>query len=168
MLTTTLATTIWIPIMGIGLIFTCALLILIILVQKPKGGGLSAAFGGGGGSASAAFGTKTGDVLTYVTVGLFILFLGLAMGLTWAIHPEDQPDPLAETTQSTGTDTEDDLQPLTADDMQGDPDVPDGAPEPTPGADVGQDAEDMIDDLLREAEQDAESQTSEPTETPSP
>ena len=50
-------------------------MMLVILIQKPKGGGLSGAFGGaGGGSAQAAFGAKTGDVLTIVTVVCFVLF----------------------------------------------------------------------------------------------
>ena len=63
-------------------------MMLVILIQKPKGGGLSGAFGGaGGGSAQAAFGAKTGDVLTIVTVVCFALFLLLAMGLTWTIRP---------------------------------------------------------------------------------
>ena len=63
-------------------------MMLVILIQKPKGGGLAGAFGGGGGSAHAAFGAKTGDVLTVVTVVFFVLFLVLAMGLTWTIRPE--------------------------------------------------------------------------------
>ncbi len=64
------------------------LMMLVILIQRPKGGGLSGAFGGAGGSAQAAFGAKTGDVLTWVTCVFFVLFLGLAMGLTWTIHAE--------------------------------------------------------------------------------
>ncbi|MFP4144422.1 MAG: preprotein translocase subunit SecG [Phycisphaeraceae bacterium] len=62
-------------------------LMLIILVQKPKGGGLSGAFGGGGGSAQAAFGARTGDVLTWITSITFVVFILLAMVLTWAINP---------------------------------------------------------------------------------
>jgi len=65
-------------------VVVCAVMILIILIQKPKGGGLSGAFGGAGGNSQAAFGAKTGDVLTGVTIGSFVLFLGLAMGLVWA------------------------------------------------------------------------------------
>lgn len=68
-------------------ILICVLMMLVILIQKPKGGGLSGAFGGAGGSASAAFGAKTGDVLTVITVGLFVAFLLCAMGLTWTVRP---------------------------------------------------------------------------------
>ncbi len=60
-------------------IVTAVALILVILVQRPQGGGLSGAFGSGGGSSQSAFGAKTGDVLTAVTVGVFILFLGSAI-----------------------------------------------------------------------------------------
>jgi preprotein translocase subunit SecG len=51
-------------------------LILVILVQKAKGGGLSGAFGGGGG-AGGVLGAKTGDFLTWFTIGLAVLFLVL-------------------------------------------------------------------------------------------
>lgn len=59
----------------------CVFMILLILVQKGRGGGLSGAFGGAGGN--TAFGTKTGDLLTWVTATVFFLFLLLTMGLTW-------------------------------------------------------------------------------------
>ena len=62
--------------------FLCVFLILLILIQKGRGGGLSGAFGGAGGN--TAFGTKTGDLLTWVTAGVFGAFLLLAVGLTWA------------------------------------------------------------------------------------
>ncbi len=52
-------------------------LILIVLIQKGRGGGLSAAFGGGG--AGGVLGTKTGDFLTWVTIGLVCMFLFLAV-----------------------------------------------------------------------------------------
>ena len=53
------------------------LLILIILIQKGRGGGLASAFGGGGGN--TAFGSKTGDVLTWATSIIFGVFLLLAV-----------------------------------------------------------------------------------------
>jgi protein translocase SecG subunit len=72
-------------------IVTCAALILVVLIQRPQGGGLSGAFGGGSGSGQTAFGAKVGDVLTYATIAIFILFLLTAIGLTYAIRPSDQP-----------------------------------------------------------------------------
>lgn len=68
-------------------LLVCLAMILIVLVQRPQGGGLSGAFGAGGGSGQTAFGTKTGDVLTLVTIGIFVLFLLTAIGLNFAIRP---------------------------------------------------------------------------------
>src|SRR3954466_5733208 len=55
-------------------------LILLVLIQKGRGGGLSSSFGGGGGG-NTAFGSKTGDVLTWVTSVAFGIFLVLAVVL---------------------------------------------------------------------------------------
>src|SRR5687767_15246901 len=60
-------------------ILVCLILILLILIQKGRGGGLSSAFGGGGGN--TAFGSKTGDVLTWATSIVFGVFLLLAIAL---------------------------------------------------------------------------------------
>ena len=54
-------------------------MILLVLIQKGRGGGLSGAFGGGGGN--TAFGSKTGDVLTWATSIVFALFVLLAVVL---------------------------------------------------------------------------------------
>lgn len=64
------------------------LLILIILVQKGKGGGLSGAFGGAGG-AGGLLGTKTGDVLTWFTIGVVTLFLVLTLVMVKFYRPKD-------------------------------------------------------------------------------
>ena len=70
-------------VLTVGQIITCALfvtvcllLILVVLLQKGRGGGLSGAFGGGGGQ--SAFGAKTGDVFTWITVGLTFAFIVMA------------------------------------------------------------------------------------------
>ena len=60
-------------------VIVCLFLILLILIQKGRGGGLASAFGGGGGN--TAFGSKTGDVLTWATSVVFGVFLLLAIGL---------------------------------------------------------------------------------------
>src|SRR5689334_25297691 len=57
----------------------CLFLILLILIQKGRGGGLASAFGGAGGN--TAFGSKTGDVLTWATSVVFGIFLVLAITL---------------------------------------------------------------------------------------
>ncbi len=73
-------------------VFITIALILLILIQKGKGGGLSGAFGGLG--AGGLLGTKTGETLTWVTIGFVVVFLGLAVLLVKyykPIPPEDTP-----------------------------------------------------------------------------
>src|SRR5687768_14427813 len=60
-------------------ILVCLILILLILIQKGRGGGLASAFGGAGGN--TAFGSKTGDVLTWATSIVFGVFVLLAIAL---------------------------------------------------------------------------------------
>ncbi len=60
--------------LGSFLVFVCFLLMLVILLQKGRGGGFTGAFGGAGGA--SAFGAKTGDVFTWITVvvaGVFVV-----------------------------------------------------------------------------------------------
>lgn len=64
--------------------FVCVFMMLLILIQKGRGGGLSSAFGGAGGN--TAFGTKTGDLLTWVTSIVFGVFLLLSCGLIWTTN----------------------------------------------------------------------------------
>ncbi|MEM7577006.1 MAG: preprotein translocase subunit SecG [Planctomycetota bacterium] len=84
----TLAVGLYVTVLSVAFAVVCFALMLVVLAQKPKGGGLAGAFGGGGGSEGAFVGAKIGDVLTWITVGFFVAFIGLAMGLTWAINPE--------------------------------------------------------------------------------
>jgi preprotein translocase subunit SecG len=58
-------------------ILICVILILLILIQKGRGGGLASAFGGAGGQ--TAFGSKTGDVLTWATSVVFAVFVVFAV-----------------------------------------------------------------------------------------
>lgn len=76
----------FLPLLAVGIlmkfvavlfVLVSVVLILVILVQKGRGGGLSGAFGGG--MASGLLGSKTGDFLTWVTIGLVAVFLGLAV-----------------------------------------------------------------------------------------
>ena len=62
--------------LAVLLISVCCFLILVILLQRGRGGGLVGAFGGAGGS--SAFGAKTGDVFTWITVIVATLFVVLA------------------------------------------------------------------------------------------
>lgn len=74
-------------------ILICILLIVVVLLQKGRGGGLGAAFGGMG---SSAFGTKIGDVFTWVTIVLTAMFLLLAIitSLVFRPKPERLPEPV--------------------------------------------------------------------------
>ena len=63
----------------------CILLILVILLQRGRGSGLAGAFGGAGGSSH--LGAKTGDVLTLVTLGLALVYVGLAISMNWWFLP---------------------------------------------------------------------------------
>src|SRR5579864_5148743 len=69
-------------------IIICIFLILLVLIQKGRGGGLSSAFGGGGGN--TAFGSKTGDVLTWATSIVFGVFMLLAVGLNLLANHQQQ------------------------------------------------------------------------------
>jgi preprotein translocase subunit SecG len=71
------------------------ILILVVLIQRGRGGGLAGALGGMGGH--SAFGTRTGDVMTAVTVVAFAIWLMMAMVLVPAmsVQPKftsDVPD----------------------------------------------------------------------------
>ena len=76
----------WAQTLAVIFVITCLALILLVLLQKGRGGGLAAAFGGAGGQ--SAFGSKTGDVFTWVTIVAAATFLLLAMVLTRSYKPE--------------------------------------------------------------------------------
>ena len=83
-------------------VICCVSLILIILIQKGRGGGLSGAFGGA--MAGGVLGSKTGDFLTWVTIGLVGVFLTLAVVMAkfykpsvasdYDVSPQTQQKPL--------------------------------------------------------------------------
>ncbi len=83
------------PLLAVGLVMkfvavlfvlVCIILILVVLMQKGRGGGLSGAFAGG--MASGLLGSKTGDFLTWVTVGLVSVFLILAVLMARYYRPQ--------------------------------------------------------------------------------
>jgi protein translocase SecG subunit len=65
-------------------------MVMVVLVQRGRGGGLAGAFGAGGGS-SSAFGTKTGDVFTTLTVVTFVVFILLAILLSFRYKHNSAP-----------------------------------------------------------------------------
>jgi preprotein translocase subunit SecG len=54
------------PVLAVVLLLLGLFLILLVLIQRGKGGGLAGAFGGAGGS--SAFGSRTGDTFTRITI----------------------------------------------------------------------------------------------------
>ena len=59
-------------------VVACLVLMIVILLQQGKGGDIANAFGGG--SSQAVFGARTGaTLLTKVTAGLTVAFMGLAL-----------------------------------------------------------------------------------------
>jgi preprotein translocase subunit SecG len=77
----------------IGLVSVSVLLIGLVLLQKNRGSGLSGAFGGVGGH--TAFGTKTGDFLTWVTVSLTAIFLLLSIAGNYVFETGSKPATVA-------------------------------------------------------------------------
>jgi len=84
--------------LSVVLIFVCLFLMLVILLQRGRGGGIASAFGGGGGS--GAFGAKTGDVFTWITVVVAGIFVVLAVAANYAFDQSEAPvvatSPVAE------------------------------------------------------------------------
>ena len=76
-------------------VLVCVFLILLILIQKGRGGGLAGAFGGGGGN--TAFGSKTGDVLTWATSIAFGIFLLTAIALNRLADAAGRPATATQT-----------------------------------------------------------------------
>ncbi len=96
--------------MGLGpwllavlLILVCCFLMLVILLQRGRGSGLSGAFGGGGGS--SAFGAKTGDVFTWITVVVATVFVLLNVLANYAFDQTPVREQRA-TSEATSTETE--------------------------------------------------------------
>lgn len=91
----------------LGLILVCVGLMVVILLQRGRGGGLSAAFGGGGGGTSA-FGAKTGDVFTLITVVLAAVYLCIAVIGNYIFLPPPglEPGATAEVIEAADTGSE--------------------------------------------------------------
>lgn len=61
----------------ISIVLTSLFMIGLVLIQRGKGGGLAGAFGAAGGS--SAFGTKSGDVFTRITIYTGLVWVCMAM-----------------------------------------------------------------------------------------
>ncbi|HQY89851.1 MAG TPA: preprotein translocase subunit SecG, partial [Tepidisphaeraceae bacterium] len=63
----------------VAFLVLCLFMCGLILIQRGRGGGLASGFGGAG--ANTAFGSKTGDVLTWTTAIVFAVFVAMTIGL---------------------------------------------------------------------------------------
>ena len=118
--------------LGFSITGTAFILICLILLQKNRGSGLSGAFGGVGGH--SAFGTKTGDFLTWLTVGLVALFLVLCIVGNFVFTPEEaMATPNRGTLTADTTDTNSDATDGDIDTDLGATDADETASEPTDG-----------------------------------
>ena len=73
------------PILATLFALVAVFLMLVILLQRGRGVGLAGAFGGA--ATNTAFGSKTGDVLTWATVVIACIFLLVALGLNYVFVP---------------------------------------------------------------------------------
>lgn len=96
-----LLASIWQNLLATLFILVGLLMIGIILLQKNRGAGLSGAFGGVGGH--SAFGTKTGDFLTWVTVGFTAALMLLAIVSNYAFQPASSAEILGVVTPAGST-----------------------------------------------------------------
>ncbi|MDO8885651.1 preprotein translocase subunit SecG [Candidatus Oleimmundimicrobium sp.] len=87
---------------GVVWFIAALFLILLILIQKGKGGGLGAAFGGAG--SNSLLGTKTGDFLTWVTIGLTVVFLTVGVLMAKFYRPTELKG-LQDAVDTTAVDT---------------------------------------------------------------
>jgi preprotein translocase subunit SecG len=98
---TLLATSLITNVIAVIFLISSIVLILVVLIQKGKGGGLSSAFAGG--MASGLLGSKTGDVLTWITIGVASVFVFFALILnkwwkpTVPVSPAQSPAPITST-----------------------------------------------------------------------
>lgn len=74
------------PILATLFGFLALMLMGVILLQRGRGVGLAGAFGGMGGQ--SAFGSKTGDVLTWATVWIAVAFLAFTLILNYVFVPQ--------------------------------------------------------------------------------
>ncbi len=126
-------------------ILICVLMIGIILLQKGRGGGLAGAFGGAGGH--SAFGSRTGDMFTWITVILVALFFGVGAVAARTFRPlSDVAEQSAGETEAELDATETDEQPADqqpADEQPADEQPADGETEvETPAATPAPEADD--------------------------
>jgi preprotein translocase subunit SecG len=115
----------WFYLILVVFLVLCVAMIGLILIQRGRGGGIASAFGGAGGN--TAFGSKTGDVLTWATSIVFGIFLVMAVGLNLLATAVNKQVTSAPVTPVQTAPVEEGLTPSTAP-----TEVPVVPPEPAP------------------------------------
>jgi preprotein translocase subunit SecG len=77
MIVALIGVTFWAHLLNFLIVALALILMLVVLIQRGKGGGLAGAFGGAGGS--SAFGSRTGDAFTRITITIAALWVLLIM-----------------------------------------------------------------------------------------
>lgn len=102
------------------LFFSSIFMMLLILIQRGRGGGITGALGGPGGQ--SAFGSKTGDVFTKITVYTAIIWITLSILTISCINRPEMPS--AEPIDRAGAMSGDAAQDEAADDEEAAPALP--------------------------------------------
>jgi len=112
----------------VAFLVLCLFMCGLILIQRGRGGGLASAFGGAG--ANTAFGSKTGDVLTWTTAIVFAVFVAMTIGLNMmAERIHNGRRPAAVVTQVVPTSTTGPTRAVPTDEL---PTTPDSTMDSTP------------------------------------
>jgi len=80
------------------MLLLCGLLIAAVLIQRGRGGGLAGAFGSGGG-ANSAFGTKSGGIVTVITVAIVVFCMLLSITLAYQYKAAEKREAPATSSQ---------------------------------------------------------------------
>ena len=80
-------------------VISAILLIIIVMMQDDQGEGLGGIFGGG---SSAAFGSRSGNILTKATTILATVFILSSLGLAWTNRTPASGDVLGTAREQSG------------------------------------------------------------------
>ncbi|MDX1957949.1 MAG: preprotein translocase subunit SecG [Leptospiraceae bacterium] len=74
-------------------VFVCAFLVFLVLIQSNKGG---SSMGGlmGGGASQTPWGASSADIMTKITRGFALGFLGLTLGLSFLFAKKEEKPPV--------------------------------------------------------------------------